>query len=456
VAKVHPRSQASNIVVGMARRLPGSSTALLLCLCWLAWTAPAGSAGTPRAQGPSRAPLGGVDIAGPSHHSVPAHVDEAVAAALALHAKIVRAEVPWSALEPLRSGQIDPAALAFTDRIVNDAAADGMRVIMLVDSTPCWASSAPEPLLGACDPNRFGRANAWPPSQTAGFAAFVAYLAQRYGTHLAALEIWNEPDHSNEAYFAGPSKATRYAALLQAAYTAIKQASPRVAVLAGSLVGSDGRFLRELYAAGIKGYYDGLSVHFYDLTLAALRAIHEVQLANADATPLWLDEFGWTSCWPRERIQQEQACVTAQAQAANLADVFHALARTPYIAGVVAFKLQDSAHENFGALTVSGARKPAFAALARVLAVPFGSPHKVTLHLATRRGRVIASGSGPVGDYMQLEAFHAGVLRYRALFTLDRFNRYSLALPHVLGSRGLRVRVFQFWAGLNAGVQKSI
>ena len=53
-------------------------------------------------------------------------------------------------------------------------------------------------------------------------------------------------------------------------------------MLAGSLVGSNGAFLRALYAAGIKGYYNGLSVHFYNLTLASVRSIHEVQLANGD------------------------------------------------------------------------------------------------------------------------------------------------------------------------------
>ena len=91
-------------------------------------------------------------------------------------------------------------------------------------------------------------------------------------------------------------------------------------------------FLRALYAAGIKGYYDGLAVHFYTLTLASLRSIHEVQLANGDTKPLWLDEFGWSSCWPRYRIQQEQACVTPQIQARNITNMFRALARTPYVA----------------------------------------------------------------------------------------------------------------------------
>ena len=48
---------------------------------------------------------------------------------------------------------------------------------------------------------------------------------------------------------------------------------------------------------------------------------------------------------------------------------------------------------------------------------------------------------------MELEAFQGSALRYRALFTLDRFNRYSLTLPAALGTHGLRVRVFQYWAG---------
>jgi hypothetical protein len=57
---------------------------------------------------------------------------------------------------------------------------------------------------------------------------------------------------------------------------------------------------------------------------------------------------------------------------------------------------------------------------------------------------------------MQLEAFQRGVLRYRALFTLDRFNRYSIVLPSVLGTHGLRVRVFQYSSGLGRDAQKGI
>jgi hypothetical protein len=329
-------------------------------------------------------------------------------------------------------------------------------VIAMVESSPCWASSAPASLLRGCKPGRSSKAKAWPPRDPATYAAFVAYIAQRYGTRLAAIEIWNEPDQSNQRYFAGPEKPKRYAAILRAAYPAIKLVSPQVPVLAGSLVGSNGIFLRALYAAGIEGYYDGLSVHFYNLVLASLRTIHETQLAGKDTKPLWLTEFGWSSCWPRHRTQQEQACVTAATQGANFTNIFHALARTPYVAAAVIYAPQDSANEEFGVLNAKGRRKPSFAALSNVLAAPIGRDGPVTLSLSHRRGQVVASGSGPVGDFMELEAFQGSLLRYRSLFILDRFNRYSLALPPVLGTTGLTVRVYQYWSGQGSDTAKSI
>jgi hypothetical protein len=423
--------------------------------CALAWIAAPGEART-SAHAAAAAPLGGLNILGLYPGAPLSLADREIAFAHAVHARVVRAEIPWSVLEPTSAEQTDPQALAFVDRLMSDAAAAGIRVIATADSTPCWDSSAPAALLSKCAPRRENKANAWPPLEPSAYARFVAFLAARYGTRLAAIEVWNEPDQANEDYFAGPEKPRRYAAVLRAAYPAIKLANPSVPVLAGSLVGANGVFLRALYAAGIKGYYDGLAVHFYTLPLAALRAIHAVQLANGDDKPLWLDEFGWTSCWPRRKVEQEQGCVSAGAQAANITSVFRSLARMPYVAADVLYGLQDGTGESFGVLNAAGRRKPSFAALSRVMTNPFGSPAPVTLHLRrSRGGGMVASGSGPTGDYMQLEAFIGAKLRYRVLFTLNRFNRYSIALPSVLGTRGLRVRVFQYWAGVAHAAQRS-
>lgn len=438
----------------MTARLLRCFLTLALGLCAFVWLAPAGRAA--QAHVSSAVPLGGVNIEAVSGSASLAGLEREIALAHALHAKVVRVEVPWSELEPLGPNQIDPGALTYLDRLTSDAAADGIGVVAMVESSPCWASSAPVSLLRRCVPGQAGKANSWPPRNPATFATFAAYLAQRYGTRLAALEVWNEPDQSNEDYFAGPEKPQRYAAVLRAAYPAIKQANPNLPVLAGSLVGANGIFLRDLYAAGIKGYYDGLAVHYYTLTLASLRSLHEVQVANGDTKPLWLNEFGWSSCWPHRRIEQEQGCVTAQTQARNLTNIFRSLAHTPWVAAIVVYKLRDSVSEEFGAVTSKGKRKPAFAALSRVFTSPFGPVSPVTLSLRKQAGRVLASGSGPVGDYMELEAFRGSALRYRALFVLNRFNRYSLELPSALGSSGLRVRVYQYWAGLSRAAQRTI
>ena len=431
--------------------------AVALVLGALAWLAPAGNATrSAGAHEASSALLGGVSITGLGEGSPLAQADRDMSWASRLNAKVVRVDLPWSVMEPRGPNQIDPHALAYTDRLMSDASAKGIRVIMMVESTPCWASSAPATVLRRCGARQSVAVNRWPPSNPADYAAFVAYLAARYGTQLAAIEVWNEPDQANQQYFAGPEKAKRYAAILRAAYPAIKQANPNITVLGGSLVGSSGVFLRALYAAGIKGYYDGLSVHFYDLTLASLRTIHAVQLANGDATPLWLDEFGWSSCWPRYMIQQEQACVTKQLQATNVSDLVHALARVPYVASAVVYKLQGGASEDFGVLSAGGSRKPAFAALAAAFASPLSSAGHVSLSLRSAGASVVASGSGPPGDYVRLEAFQGATLRYWAVFTLDRFDRYSVTLPSLLGTNGLRIRVYQLWSGAARAAQRKI
>jgi len=427
--------------------------ALALAVCLVT-----GAAAAPRrgARTSSTAPLGGLNVIGLGYSSTPPEADHSIAVAKSVRARVVRVVIPWAALEPREGRGVDAHALAFTDRLMTDAGAAGIKVIMTVERTPCWASSAPAKLLRKCRPDTFSGANAYPPRDTATYAAIVAFLARRYGSGLAALEVWSEPDQVNEAYFAGPDKIARYTALLRAAYPAIKQADPSVTVLGGSLTGSNGLFLKALYAAGIKGFYDGLSVHYYNLTLASVRSIHQVQVANGDNKPLWLDEFGWTSCWPRHHSQQEQGCVTRATQALNLTNTFRSLARVPYVAAAVVYKLEDSRSEDFGLLSEHGLRKPAFAGLSRALASPFGSISAVSLNLRRSDSHVVASGSGPVGDFMQLEVFQGSTLRFRALFTLNRFNRFTVSLPSVLGTSGLRVRVFQYWMGPGRATQRSI
>lgn len=402
-------------------------------------------------------PLYGVNVSGVYAGESAAKIDAEVAAAHSLHAGVIRVELPWAQFQPQSASTFEARTVTAADRLVADASADKIQVIALLDRTPCWASTAPAAVMHTCVVGRsVGPAYAWPPREAASFGAFAGWVTQRYGYDLVAVEVWNEPDQINQHYLAGPDKPQRYASLLRAAYPAVKQVDSRVKVLAGSLVGSNGTFLQALYAAGIKGYYDGIAVHFYTLTLGSLRAFRAVQLAHQDSAPLWLDEFGWSSCWPKRKVQQEQACVTEAAQAQNVASMVHELAHTPYVAAAALYELQNSTTEDFGVLGPNGRRKPSFYALSEALSSPYAPPPPVTLRLRVRHRAVLATGSGPVGDYLRLEAFVHGVLRYHAIFTLDRFNDYSLWLPAVLGTRNVTVRVYQYWMGSGHDAQRTI
>ncbi len=436
-------------MIGHARTRT-SATALLVVaalvvVALLAHSAPvtASRGGSARAGGE---PLTGINVTGLGRASSVRGIAGAIAKAHAVGARVVRSGVAWASFEPTIGAPTNGAAVAGLDRIVAAAAADGMRVVLEVDSTPCWASSAPAQILRACVPGTASRANAWPPRNARNYASFVASLAQRYKGELAAIEIWNEPDQANQDYFAGSDKPARYAKLLRAAYPAIKRVDPALPVLAGSIVGSDGSFLKALYAAGIKGYYDGLAVHFYVQTLAKLREIHEVQLANGDYTPLWLDEFGWSNCYPAVKLEQEQPCVTTAVQAQDLYEVVQAIRQAPYVAAAIVYKLQDSRGEEFGVVSTSGRAKPAFSSLRSAFEHP-SSEGSVVLRLRQSGLSILASGTAPPADFVALEASVSGVLRYRAFFYLDRWNRFAVRLPAALGTSNISVRVYQYWAG---------
>jgi hypothetical protein len=400
-------------------------------------TSPASAA----ARGPALRGVQLVDVDGAT--SLPA-VDAQLDGARRTGANMVRLYGQWGDLEAERPGQMAPGYLRLIDHTMQGAARRGMKVALTLGFTPCWASSAPPAVRGTCSTRaeRDG-AGRYPPADPADFARFAGFAAKRWGSFLAGLEVYNEPDQSNELYFAGPDKVARYAALLKAAYPAIKRADPRVPVLGGAFVGKDGRFLKALYAAGAKGSYDLLSVHFYDLVLDALKNVRAVQRANGDRTPLWLGEFGWTSCFPRQVTQGGHVCVTPAVQGANLLDTMQALQTISYVRGAMIFSVRDTPEFSFGAFDRLLRPKPAVAALRRGFSRRPGRPRAIRLHLARRGGAVVASGSGPAGGAYQIDVAQGGTLRYQVALRLDRDNHFRVVLPAALGTRGLRVTMFQ-------------
>jgi hypothetical protein len=394
-------------------------------------------------------PLLGVQADGVSAVTSPAGVDQQLAAAQAAHAKGLRLEIDWSDLEPRRPGVYDPAVLAGLDRMVDGAAKRGIKVLLFINRTPCWASSAPgKGDCAAADANRYD-VTRYPPSDPQSAVPVSTFLVSRWGAKLGAFEVWNEPDQRNEKYWAGPDKVARYVALMKALYAPLKAAAPSLPVIAGSFVGTNGAWLKAMYAAGAKGFYDGLAVHFYDLPLQGLKNTHEIQLANGDTAPLWLTEFGFTSCLTKKgpTFRADHPCVTKTAQGRGVVDVYRAAASKSWIKAAIMYALHDSTTDyQFGLLDRAGHRKPAFSAVRGALGGRLGSLTRPTLQLRAAKGRLAASGTGSVADVYRLRAYQGKTLRFDAYLRTTGTGSYRLLLPKVLGTSGLRVTISSAWA----------
>lgn len=328
---------------------------------------------------------------------------------------LVKVDISWAELEP-EPGAYSAAYLDKIDEFTRAAAKRRLRVMLLLHITPCWTDTDP---VGPCTGG-----SAYPPADYDAYGRAAALLAERFGSRIAAIEIWNEPDHVNNQYWKGEDKAGKYAALVRATYPKVKAADRRVQVLAGSMVGASGEFLQQLYDAGIKGNYDGLSVHYYDLVLASLRSIAETRKKNGDSKPVWLTEFGYTSCYPGQRTEEGHPCVSRREQGRFLTDIFRALRKTRWVRAGVIYNIRDTAQYKFGLASPALEPKPVL----RTLAKAFGrrrlaAPRKVKLR-ETRRGVI---GSAPVGDVLKLQAFR-GPCRRQSSRSRARFEIFDQQL----------------------------
>ncbi|HTR72703.1 MAG TPA: cellulase family glycosylhydrolase [Solirubrobacteraceae bacterium] len=280
---------------------------------------------------------------------------------------VLRVDVGWATLETAK-GHYDPTYLAKLDALSAGAGARGIKIIATLWQTPSWAST--------------GRAWNDPPSNPAYYGAFAKFITGRYGPELAAVEAWNEPE-INENLNA-PNVAAAYAPMVKAFYEGAKEGNAAVPVLAGSLAYADLPFLKELYADGIRGFYDGISVHPYadgaapantavrHSFLGGIESLHAAQLAAGDDTPEWITEFGWpTGASAGANTEQQQAEYTGQA--------FGLLDGLPYVAGATVYELRDMAtnpadpEDNFGMLRQNFQPTPAYAALKAAMQLPSAS-----------------------------------------------------------------------------------
>ncbi len=351
--------------------------------------------------------------------------------AASAHVTVLRIDVGWSSYEFDGPGQYPAPRVAKLDRFMQGAASRGIKVLPVVFSTPCWASSAPESLRQGCTGDWWNRGvTAYPPKDPQTYGNFVKWLTNRYSAYMAGVEVWNEPNET--AFLNAPDQASAYAQLLKAGYAGAKAGNLDVPVIAGAIAGADVGFLNQLYAAGIKGYYDGLSIHTYSgsqspmfdpgavgrqaTVLPGIKAVHAAQLAAGDTTALWLTEFGWVT------QAGLYSAVTEQQQAAFISSAFTSIEQLPYVRAAVVYDLRDgpdpsSYIDHYGLVTENFTPKPAFAALQTVLS------HSATVASTTSSRSTVRRKRAPI----------RGGKRARAKATADSPSGSSSVLH--LGSR---------------------
>lgn len=213
----------------------------------------------------------------------------------------IRIDFDWSGIQSKNSSSFSWNTY---DAVVSDLIAHNFNILGIIGYTPQWAR-----------PDTCTRSVRCAPQDPEDFAVFAAKVVSRYhNLGLRSWEIWNEP---NSAGFWQPSaNAGDYAALLKAAYTAIKAVDPDAVVITGGLSPSATTetniapvtFLSRLYDNGAGDSFDAVGFHPY--SYPAMPSLYEswnawsqmsqtptslrsVMTAHGDGGKrIWMTEYG--------------------------------------------------------------------------------------------------------------------------------------------------------------------
>jgi hypothetical protein len=294
-------------------------------------------------------------------------------------------QIHWDEVAPTRPRDPrDPDDPAYDwgnlDQVAAEAARHGMRLAILVQRTPSWANG--------------GRPPIWAPHDPRDFADFL-FAASRRLPSVHMWMIWGEPARA-ENFRPMPVNSSvgprRYALLLDAAYGALKAASPSNVVVGGMTL-NGGSVMPTLFARYLKlpdgrpprmdlwGHnpFDGRFPDLADDPIGRFRGFNDIDTfyreirayyrrGHRKAPRLWLSEWTVISDKPSRIFLRFH--VTAPEQARWLRAAFAIARRTPYVAGMGWFSLLDEppapGSANWGLLRSDGTPKPAFGAYANL------------------------------------------------------------------------------------------
>jgi hypothetical protein len=233
-----------------------------------------------------------------------ADLDTAMSELQSMGVTQVRVLLPWEHVEWTEGTYNWTQA----DQLMDTAAKYNISVDAVITTTPPWASQySAGGWIADAAPD---------PSSYAAYAKFAATVATRYADQIGSIEVSNEPNGAN-GWYPSPDPAA-YTQLLKDAYTAIKAANPKMAVVGGvlgagltmgSLTVNPVDFLQQMYTDGAAGYFDALSFHPYNDTgtfsngayyansaLDQLKDLQALMAANGDGDKLvWATEYGESS-----------------------------------------------------------------------------------------------------------------------------------------------------------------
>lgn len=208
---------------------------------------------------------------------------------------------PWGYYEP-KKGVYN---WTHPDIVVKHALNQGLTVIARLGFVPKWARPK-DSIVSYLDPEHYD-----------DFGDFVYAFVEHYRGKIRYIIIWNEPNIALEWGYR-PVDPEAYTELLKVAYRRAKEADPEVQVLAGALAPTlappgdpwgmnDLDFLRGMYRAGAKDYFDILAVHSYGWTFPPddppapdkvnfrrVELLRRIMEENGDAQkPIIITEGGW-------------------------------------------------------------------------------------------------------------------------------------------------------------------
>ncbi|MBM3668147.1 MAG: hypothetical protein FJW90_11885 [Actinobacteria bacterium] len=147
-----------------------------------------------------------------------------------LGADVYQFQIHWDEVAPTRpSNPRDPEDPAYEwlgvyTTMVDDAIAHGVQPAILIQRSPTWANG--------------GRSAIWAPNKPADFANFAFAVSKRF-PQVRRFMVWGEPSRA-ESFMpmkkGSPKGPRRYAAILDAAYSSLKQANGANLVIGGMSV----------------------------------------------------------------------------------------------------------------------------------------------------------------------------------------------------------------------------